>query len=84
MGARESKTVKPSSSEPLAAQDDEEDEYITRIKKSGCYNEHVKLQDCYWDTKDWRKCKEEMKEFKACFTRQQKNEPLIQECAQGQ
>ncbi|KAI8899261.1 hypothetical protein BC833DRAFT_586535 [Globomyces pollinis-pini] len=46
---------------------DDEDPYITRIRKSGCFKEHEKLQDCHYDTKDFRKCKLEMKRFKECF-----------------
>jgi cytochrome c oxidase assembly factor 4 len=52
--------------------DDEEDPWITRIKKSGCYDQHVALQDCYYDTKDWRACREEMNLFRVCFAAQQK------------
>lgn len=47
---------------------DQDDEYIERIKKSGCYLEHEQLQNCYFDkNKDWRLCKQEMMKFKTCF-----------------
>lgn len=39
------------------SQDDEPDEWDARIERGGCAQEHYKLQDCYLDTKDWRKCK---------------------------
>ena len=42
------------------AKDDEPDEWDQRIEKGGCAKEHYKLQDCYMDTKDWRKCKDEV------------------------
>jgi cytochrome c oxidase assembly factor 4 len=51
--------------------DDEEDPYITRIKKSGCFKEHEALQDCYYEKKDWRSCREEMIAFRACFAKHQ-------------
>lgn len=41
--------------------DDEPDEWDMRIQKGGCAKEHFKLQDCYMDTKDWRKCKNEVR-----------------------
>jgi cytochrome c oxidase assembly factor 4 len=43
-----------------ASQDDELDEWDARIQRGGCMQEHLKLQDCYLDTKDWRKCKDEV------------------------
>jgi cytochrome c oxidase assembly factor 4 len=46
--------------------DEEDDEYILRIKRSGCYPQHIALQDCHWETKDWRKCKTQMEMFKLC------------------
>lgn len=42
------------------SQDDELDEWDARIQRGGCMQEHLKLQDCYFDTKDWRKCKDEV------------------------
>jgi hypothetical protein len=48
--------------------DQEEDPYITRIKDSGCFQEHEKLQDCYFEKKDWRECKAEMAQFRSCFS----------------
>jgi cytochrome c oxidase assembly factor 4 len=49
--------------------EEEEDPWITRIKRSKCYNEHLALQDCHFETKDWRKCRPEMTAFKLCFLR---------------
>ncbi|KAI9101356.1 hypothetical protein DFS34DRAFT_578272 [Phlyctochytrium arcticum] len=47
--------------------DTDEDPYITRIKKSGCFKEHEALQDCHFEKKDWRKCRDEMMAFRECF-----------------
>ena len=51
------------------SQEDELDEWDARIQRGGCMQEHLKLQDCYMDTKDWRKCKDEVHgcyEFSNC------------------
>jgi hypothetical protein len=40
--------------------EDEPDEWDQRIERGGCAKEHYKLQECYLDTKDWRKCKDEV------------------------
>jgi hypothetical protein len=31
------------------------------------------LQNCYFDHKDWTKCRKEMHDFKECFQRHQKS-----------
>ena len=49
------------------ANDEDGDPYITRIKNTGCFNQHELLQDCFWVKKDWRKCKNEMEQFKKCM-----------------
>lgn len=51
---------------------DDDDPYIARIKRSGCFSHHEKLQDCYFEKKDWRECRKEMMEFKQCFLTNQK------------
>jgi cytochrome c oxidase assembly factor 4 len=51
---------KPSGHEKHVSQDDEHDEWEQRIDRGGCSKEHYKLQDCYMETKDWRKCKDEV------------------------
>lgn len=49
--------------------DEEDDEYTQRIKRTGCYEQHMRLLDCHFETKDFRKCRVEMAEFKDCFSR---------------
>jgi cytochrome c oxidase assembly factor 4 len=46
--------------------EDDIDEWEGRILKGGCAREHYKLQDCYMDNKDWRKCKDEVR-FLLCL-----------------
>lgn len=48
--------------------DDGDDEYVIMLKQTGCYAEHLTLQDCYFEKKDWRACKSEMLAFKKCMT----------------
>jgi cytochrome c oxidase assembly factor 4 len=38
-----------------------------RIISTGCYYEYSKLNDCHFDKKDYRKCVEEMENFKICM-----------------
>ncbi len=63
---------------PCMIQEDE-DEYIKRIKRSGCFPQHERLQDCYWEKKDWRHCRQEMIQFKQCFMKGHAKEQFIEE-----
>lgn len=50
--------------------EDDDDPYIKMLERSGCIKQHYKLQDCYFEhNSDWRKCQEEMKEFKECMNK---------------
>jgi len=57
---------KPSGHEKHVSQDDEPDEWEQRIDRGGCSKEHYRLQDCYMETKDWRKCKDEVRTSNFC------------------
>jgi cytochrome c oxidase assembly factor 4 len=61
-----------SASSTTQAQEEEEDEYYARIRRTGCFLYHEKMQDCYYEKKDWRQCKEEMKLFRQCFASHEK------------
>ncbi|KAG0175080.1 hypothetical protein DFQ28_007895, partial [Apophysomyces sp. BC1034] len=52
-----------------AAEEEEEDPYNARIEKTGCAQENEDLLLCYYDTRDWRLCKDEMLRFRKCFQR---------------
>jgi cytochrome c oxidase assembly factor 4 len=54
--------------------EEEMDPFEVRIMKSGCYKEHVSLQDCHFELKDFRKCIKEMKEFKECWKKNNKHQ----------
>ncbi|EEH19807.2 hypothetical protein PABG_02066 [Paracoccidioides brasiliensis Pb03] len=42
-----------------AVDDDEPDEWDKRIFSTGCAAEQLKVNDCYFEKKDWRACKKE-------------------------
>ncbi|OBT42173.1 hypothetical protein VE00_06829 [Pseudogymnoascus sp. WSF 3629] len=42
-----------------AVDDDEPDEWDKRIFSTGCATENTKMNDCFYEKKDWRQCKEE-------------------------
>lgn len=49
-----------------------DDPYDKMLERSGCVEYHHKLQDCFFDQGgDWRKCQQEMKEFKECMKNKQ-------------
>ena len=51
----------------IADADTDIDEYEARIHRTGCYQENEALQMCYGREKDWRRCREELEEFKNCY-----------------
>ncbi|KAG9527613.1 hypothetical protein KCU93_g4973, partial [Aureobasidium melanogenum] len=50
--------------------DDEPDDWDKRIFSTGCSVENTRLNDCFFEKKDWRQCKTEMEEFKQCWKKQ--------------
>lgn len=46
---------------------DEEDPVVRMIKNTGCLEQHYKVQECFFDKQDWRKCQQEVKDFKDCM-----------------
>ncbi|KAF8423902.1 hypothetical protein EV426DRAFT_533803, partial [Tirmania nivea] len=38
-----------------------------RINDTGCAAENMRLTDCYYEKKDWRKCSDEMTAFRECW-----------------
>ncbi|EHY59009.1 hypothetical protein HRR81_005932 [Exophiala dermatitidis] len=49
--------------------EDELDEWDQRIFSTGCAEEQLRMNDCYYDKKDWRACKNEMEAFRQCWKR---------------
>ncbi|KAI9797253.1 MAG: hypothetical protein M1833_005549 [Piccolia ochrophora] len=54
-----SEPAKETSNQP-EVDDDEPDEWDKRIFSTGCSDENVKMNDCYFDKKDWRLCSKEL------------------------
>ncbi|CAO3591773.1 unnamed protein product [Absidia cylindrospora] len=53
---------------------EEEEEILNaRIEKTGCAQENEDLQLCFYDKRDWRLCKDEMQQFRQCFTAKSSN-----------
>ena len=47
--------------------DEEDDKVTAAIKKTGCSDLNEKVVECHYETKDWRKCINEVKAFKDCM-----------------
>ncbi|KAI2030750.1 hypothetical protein LOY94_002110 [Ophidiomyces ophidiicola] len=54
---------------PVDDDDDEPDDWDKRIFSTGCAAEQTKMNDCYYDKRDWRKCSKEMEAFRECWKR---------------
>ncbi|BCR88121.1 coiled-coil-helix-coiled-coil-helix domain-containing protein [Aspergillus chevalieri] len=51
-------------------EDDEPDDWDKRIFSTGCAIEQDKLNDCFFNKKDWRKCQKQMAAFRECWKRE--------------
>lgn len=52
---------------------DEEDDKVTRaLKRTGCLDQSNAVNECHFETKDWRKCTEQLNAFKTCMADFQK------------
>ncbi|KAJ1677916.1 hypothetical protein EV182_005177 [Spiromyces aspiralis] len=59
----------------IESNDDDEDEWDKRIRRTGCYAENEALLICHADSHDWRKCLKEMKAFRDCMKAQGRLNP---------
>lgn len=66
------RTKRANECELVTAKEGEEDPIVEKLSKIGCLEQHYKVQDCYFDTKDWRKCTREVKEFQDCIKKSKK------------
>ncbi|CAK1597716.1 unnamed protein product [Parnassius mnemosyne] len=55
----------------LAESDEDPVEFM--LKKSGCLELHYKVQECIATTKDWRRCQNEVNDFRNCIEKHKKN-----------
>ncbi|CAG8977907.1 hypothetical protein HYALB_00001785 [Hymenoscyphus albidus] len=53
------------------ADDDEPDDWDKRIFSTGCAGENTKMNDCFYEKKDWRACKNELENFRKCWKKQE-------------
>jgi len=52
----------------------DQDPVIEKLSKIGCLEKHYQVQDCYFETKDWRKCTKEVKQFQECLKQAKQNQ----------
>lgn len=52
-------------------EEDEPDDWDKRIFSTGCAAENTKMNDCYFEKKDWRLCRKELESFKRCWKQQE-------------
>ncbi|GAB1316078.1 Cytochrome oxidase assembly factor 4 [Madurella fahalii] len=66
--SKENAQPKPEQRAPAVKPDDDEpDPWDRRIFSTGCADENLKMTDCYYETKDWRACQDELEKFKQCW-----------------
>ncbi|KAI5295180.1 hypothetical protein KEM52_002132 [Ascosphaera acerosa] len=56
---REQPVTEKEEEEEEEEEDDQPDEWDQRIMDTGCQAEQLRMNDCYYDSRDWRKCTEE-------------------------
>jgi len=66
------KTNQNQTSSSTTDNNDDEDHVTAAIHKTGCYQFHEKLQECYIEKKDWRSCTKEMQDFRLCMQKIQR------------
>ncbi len=66
------KTEQNQTSSSAGDNNDDEDHVTSAIRKTGCFQFHEKLQECYIEKKDWRSCTKEMQEFRQCMQKIQR------------
>jgi cytochrome c oxidase assembly factor 4 len=54
----------------------QEETIVEKLTKVGCLELHYKVQDCFFDKKDWRQCQVEIKEFKKCLDENKKRDAV--------
>ena len=52
---------------------DEEDPVEKMLEKAGCLQKHYAVQECMAETRDWRQCQNQVKEFRECIAKSQQN-----------
>ncbi|NWT18169.1 COA4 factor, partial [Vireo altiloquus] len=53
------------------AEEEGEDPLDAMIARTGCLEQHRRLQECMAERQDWRHCQEQLRAFGACMARRQ-------------
>ena len=61
------RTKRRSECDLVVPDESEVDPVVEKLSKIGCLEAHYKVQDCYFESKDWRKCTNEVKQFQDCI-----------------
>ncbi|XP_015787081.1 cytochrome c oxidase assembly factor 4 homolog, mitochondrial [Tetranychus urticae] len=58
------------------AEEEQDDPVTLAIKKTGCLQYHFDVQECMYEKRDWRACKDQVSLFKECMADyQRKSQP---------
>ncbi|NXC04247.1 COA4 factor, partial [Orthonyx spaldingii] len=52
-------------------EEEEEDAVDAMIARTGCLEQHRRLQECMAERQDWRHCRQELRAFGACMARRE-------------
>ena len=53
---------------PKPATEEELDRVDAKLQEMGCLDQHYAVLECVADTKDWRKCQDQVNIFRQCYT----------------
>ncbi|NWR43254.1 COA4 factor, partial [Regulus satrapa] len=56
-------------------EEEEEDPLDAVIARSGCLEQHRRVQECMAERRDWRHCQQQLRAFGACMARRQQPQP---------
>lgn len=66
------------SDETCSLTEAEKETIVEKLTRIGCIEEHYKVQDCYYENRDWRKCKNEVEVFRNCLQKKKQQENVSQ------
>lgn len=66
--------TKPTESVHYSKKTDNQDPFEEMMKRTGCLELHYKVQDCMFEHRDWRQCRQQVDDFRVCFERFKREE----------
>jgi len=54
-------------------EDLDDDPVISKLRKTGCLENHYAVLECIAEFKDWRKCQEQVQSFRQCIVNHEKS-----------